>query len=414
MSRISNIISWAYFWKQKDVHAVQVIAWISLVAMLFSSAAMITLFSIYNGLEGTVKKMYQSFYSDIEITSNQGKFYKIDPDQRLKIDHLSKTYQLHEVLEDLVLMTYGNHQKPVQLKGVSQEWMLDHKIDEYLFSGVVDFSSSKAYMPIVPGLGVANDLKLDVFTFMSVPTLFYLEEGANLHSMQMLDLPEHPSRVIGTFSVQDDFDQNIVLAPIDHVRDIFAQPEGTISALEIDGIDNKRWIRKLKKELQLALGDEFVVKDRYEQNQTLYWIMQSEKWAIYAILALVMIIASFNMIGSIAMLILEKKEDIFILRSLGISEPQLFSSFFKLGLIITFFGAVGGLILGGLICLGQYYFGWISFPDGFVVQAFPVAFEWVDFVVVFATCMFIGGMAALLPSRIILKDSNESSLRMRR
>lgn len=414
MSKISNIISWAYFWKQKDIQAVQIIAWISLVAMLFSAAAMITLFSIYNGLEGTVKKMYQSFYADLEITAAEGNFFQLSESQKLEIQQLASAYPIHEVTEDLVLMTYGTHQKPVTLKGVSSEWLHDHHLEEYLFSGSLDWEIPGDYLPIIPGLGVATDLKLDVFTFLSVPSLFYLESGSELHSMQMMNLPEHPMRVVGTFRVQDDFDQNIVLAPIDAVRSIFVLPEHSISALEIDGIGQKSKIRQIKKKLKEHLGADLMVKDRYEQNQTLYWIMQSEKWAIYAILVLVMIIASFNMIGSVAMLILEKKEDIFILRSLGITELQLFHSFFKLGMLITLSGAIGGLLLGGLLCLGQYYFGWIGFPDGFVVHAFPVAFNFYDFLLVLMTCLFIGGIAALLPSRIILREGQTTSLRSRR
>ncbi len=412
MKKISTKIAWAYFWKQKDVQAVQIIAWISLVAVLFSAAAMITLFSIYNGLEGTVKKMYHAFYADLEITPVEGKFFEMTEEQKNRIQVLAGNYDYHEVVEDLVLMTYLDQQKPVKLKGVSNQWLESHEIQNYLFSGNANWETGE-HIPVITGLGVATDLKLDVFTFLSIPSVFYLDETTSMQGMNILSIPDYPLRVVGTFRIQDEFDQNYVIAPIEAVRDIFQQEVSSITSIEINGIDSKYQIKKTKQALQDLVGSSLQVKDRYQQNQTLYWIMQSEKWAIYAILVMVMIIASFNMIGSISMLILEKKQDIFILKSMGMTHRQLFWTFLKLGIMITTIGAVIGIALGYLLCLGQIYFGWISFPDGFVVQAFPVAFHWSDFVLVLGSCILIGGIAALFPS-LTIHNNDDVSLSLRK
>ncbi|HZH88634.1 MAG TPA: FtsX-like permease family protein [Chitinophagaceae bacterium] len=412
MKKISTKIAWAYFWKQKDVQAVQIIAWISLVAMLFSAAAMITLFSIYNGLEGTVKKMYHAFYADLEITPVEGKFFQFPEEQIEEIKGLVEAYDYHEVVEDLVLMTYLDQQKPVKLKGVSDQWLASHEIQNFLFSGKAHWDEGE-FIPVLSGLGVATDLKLDIFTFLSAPSVYYLDESTSLQGINMLSIPDYPLRLVGTFRIQDEFDQNYIIAPIEKVRDVFEQDTSTFTSIEINGIASKYKLKQTKQALQDLVGDSFQVKDRYQQNQTLYWIMQSEKWAIYAILVMVMIIASFNMIGSISMLILEKKQDIFILRSMGITNRQLFWTFLKLGILVTTIGATLGILLGYLLCLGQIYFGWISFPDGFVVQAFPVAFHWFDFVLVLGSCIFIGGIAALFPS-LTIHNNEDDNLRLRK
>lgn len=393
--KITSKIAWAYFWKQREVQAVQLISWISLIAMMIAAAAMITLFSVYNGLEDTVKKMYHTFYADLEITPAKGKFFELSEEQLTQIELLSQDYSLHQVAEDLVLMNFDQNQQAVKLRGVTEEWLNSHGIGDYLFSGEATWHQEYPF-PVLMGLGVATDLQVDVFTFLNQPSLFYLDASRPLHSMSALDLPEYQVQMVGTFHIQEEFDQQYVLAPLGIVQDVLGTD--ALSALQINDIGNSSRIKKLKSELIALLGDDFEVKDRYQQNQTLYWIMQSEKWAIYAILAFVMIIASFNMIGAISMLILEKKHEVFILKSMGMLPKQLFWSFLKLGLLITGLGGLIGLIIGTLLCLGQIYFGWISFPDGFVVQAFPVKFYIWDFVVVLASTLLIGGVASLMPS----------------
>lgn len=403
MRKVSSKIAWAYFWKQKEVQAVQIISWISLVAMLVTSAAMISLFSIYNGIESTIKDMYNAFYADLEITAASGKFFRLEEEQKNKIKEILPENSFYlESLEDLVLLHYEDQQKPVKLKGVDSEWLYSHKLQDYMFSGEAIWNDSYPF-PVLMGLSIANDLRLDIFTFLSEPYLYYLESSTSISSLSALNLPEYALQLNGTFHIQEEFDQSYVLTPLEKAKEIF-QLEEQLSAIEINNIKSKKQLKNIKNNIQNILGEEFNVKDRLEQNPTLYWIMQSEKWAIYAILIMVMAIASFNMIASISMLILEKKQEVFILRSMGMQDKQVFWSFFKLGLWITSIGAGLGIILGFLLCLGQIYFGWITFPDGFIAEAFPVKFKAWDFLIVFLSCFIIGSVAAIVPSLTILKE----------
>ncbi|HLS71910.1 MAG TPA: FtsX-like permease family protein [Chitinophagaceae bacterium] len=408
MRKISSKIAWAYFWKQKEVQAVQIISWISLVAMLVTSAAMISLFSIYNGIESTIKNMYNAFYSDLEITAASGKFFTLKEEQKSKIKEVLPEHSFYlESIEDLVLLHYDDQQKPVKLKGVDAAWLQSHKLQDYMFSGEADWNNSYPF-PVLMGLSIANDLRLDIFTFLTEPYLFYLDPSTSISGLSALNLPEYALQMNGTFHIQEEFDQTYVLTPLEKAKEIF-QLEGQLSAIEINKLQSKRQIKKAKTSIQEILGEDFIVRDRLEQNPTLYWIMQSEKWAIYAILIMVMAIASFNMIASISMLILEKKHEVFILRSMGMQDKQVFLSFFKLGLWITGIGAGLGIILGFLLCLGQMHFGWIAFPDGFIEEAFPVKFKIWDFVIVFFSCFIIGAFAAIVPSLTILKEEKAMS-----
>jgi len=209
----------------------------------------------------------------------------------------------------------------------------------------------------------------------------------------------HPS---GVFEVQQQFDEMIIV-PIDFARGLLGEEKG-VSAIEIN-LKNPDLLDKMQREISAALGETFVVKNRMQQNQLLYKILTSEKWAIFLILTFVLIIAIFNIIGSLTMLVIDKSKDIAILNSMGASPGMIRSIFFTEGMMISLVGCMAGMLTGLIFCLLQQHYGWIKMdqPD-LTIEAYPVAMKWTDFVLVFITVNVISIIASLISSRLSVKN----------
>jgi lipoprotein-releasing system permease protein len=207
---------------------------------------------------------------------------------------------------------------------------------------------------------------------------------------------------LGVFSVlQEEFDQETVIVPIEFARELLMYND-EVSSIDLKLKPNSNF-EEFQQKLEKLLGKRFVVKNRFQQHEFLYKVMQSEKWAIFLILSFILIIASFNLTGSLTMLIIDKKNDIIILQNMGASKSLIKNVFLFEGWLISIFGALIGLALGGLICFIQIKFGIISFPDLYIVKDYPVKVEAMDFIYVFLTVVFIGFIASWYPVRYITK-----------
>ncbi len=392
-------IAWRYFRGKKNIQAINIISWISISAIAISAAAMVILFSVFNGLEATIKNMYTSFYPEYKITGEKGKFFQITESQKQDLSKIPEVSSLTYCIEDMVLVSHNEEQKVAILKGVDNKWFDISELERYMLEGDAKWQSenSSPYIPVLMGVSMMASLNVDMNSVFSDLAIFYPDLSVNIAQNPESALNNYPLKTNGIFHIQEEFDGHYILAPLAATQEVFKQ-QNSYSSIEMKAY-NPHSETAIKKEIQSILGKEFIIETRFEQNKTLYMVMQSEKWAIYAILLLVLIIASFNMIGSLSMLVLEKKKDIIILKSMGANKRVINRIFLIEGMILALVGGGTGIILGYLISLGQKYFGWIELPSGFIVQAYPVGFKLEDFILVFITCLFIGLFAAWFPAR---------------
>lgn len=378
------------------MQAINVISWISIGAIAVSTAAMIILFSVFNGLEDTVKSLFSSFYPDIKVEKIKGKFFKLTDLQKQEISGLKNVHFFSYSLEDMVLLANEEEQRPAVLKGIEEQWFQVSQLEKYMLEGSAAWENNLPYPPVIVGLNIAAALRLSPRDAFGSLNIYYPRKQANFAQNPESALKKILAKPEGIFHIQEDFDNQYLLTPLSVAQDLLER-SGQYSSIEFKMNPNFSE-KETQLNLERILGPDFKILSRFQQNKTLYMIMQSEKWAVYSILLLVLVIASFNMIGSLSMLVLEKKKDILILKSMGALPSTIRFVFLFEGVIIAFFGGFIGILFGTLVCLGQRYFGWIGLPDGFIMSAYPVSFQFSDYLLVSCTAIMVGFIAALYPA----------------
>lgn len=389
-------VVWRYFFVKKSVQAINIISWISMGAIAVSVAAMVILFSVFNGLDHTIKELYTSFNPELKITPEKGKFFQLSKTKEAQLKGLPGLAFMSETIEDMALLSNDNEQRPAVLKGVDNVWFSVSSMDSFMISGSAAWPENASYVSAILGLSIANSLSIDVNNPFSELRIFYPKSNFKLNLNPEQSLSTLLTRPEGLFHIQEDLDDKYVLLPLRAAQRLFQQP-GMISAIEMKA-NNPSDVSQLRRAAKQIMGDDFKVADRFEQNQTLFMVLSGEKWMVYVILLFVLLLASFNLTGCLYMLVLEKKKDIAILKSMGMSARSVRRIFLSEGVFLALAGAVMGIVLGFLICLGQIYFGWVGLPNGFVIAAYPVAFEWTDFILVFFTALIVGLLAAWYPA----------------
>jgi len=375
--------------------AVAIISRISLVGVSVGAMTLIIVLSVFNGFESLVVSLFNAFDPDIRIEKVEGKHFHLEdfPHQKIKEMEGVKDYSL--CLEEIALLTYGQKQQIVSLKGVEKHYAEISDIDKMLLRG--NFILNSGDIPLmVLGLGTEYSLSISV-NDKSRPISVYAPDrtksGGNISSAFVSDyvLPA------GVFSVQEEFDNRYVFVPFDFVQDLYKYSD-EVSYMEVF-LEDKADVQKTKNAIKKLLGDSYYVKDRLEQQEFIYKIMKSEKWAVFMILGFILLIASFNVIGTLSMLIIEKKKDIFVMQSLGASLKDIRRIFLIQGSLMIFLGGLIGVFVGGIICWLQQEFELIGFATSgnFVVSSYPVKMIWIDFVFVTLLILLIGVLSSLYP-----------------
>jgi len=390
-------LAFRYFRGKRSANVVPILSRISMVAIAVSSAAMIIVFSVFNGMEGMVKKLYSGFYPPVKVTVARGKFFTLSPDMPAKIMSIAGVKNITTVIEDnaIVKNTDLGGQKVITLKGIDKGFFKVNDIREAI-TGEDTVSTGKPYTAIA-GRNIVNELSVDIDNVFSRIELYYPNpENKNLAG-NMTDafrsLEMHPA---GSFQISDEHDDKYILAPLSLVQVLLHQ-EGKYSSVEISIAPGTE--EKVVAALQKLFGDGYRVETRYEQNKTMFSVLSGEKWAIYAILTMVLLIASFNMVGALSMLVLEKQKDIGILKAMGALPADIRSVFMLEGLLWALTGGVSGIVLGYIICLLQKRFGFVTINGSFLMDAYPVEMHIADLFLVAVTVSFVGILAAWYPSR---------------
>lgn len=397
----SFYIAKRYLFARKSKNVINIISAISVVGVSIGTMALIVILSVFNGFNNLVQSLFNSFDPDIKITIKEGKTFSSRAERIQNLKKLKGVLYMSEIIEENALLKYDDRQYIVTVKGVSDEFINMSGIDSMIIDGEFILKENKNNYAVI-GQGVA--LNLAVGLNFITPINIYVPKRTQKVSLN----PEkafsrkyiYPS---GIFAIQQDFDSRYIIVPIDFARDLLDY-SNEVSAIELklDPVFNKN---KIQEEIKKHLGTGYEVKNRFEQQELLYKIMKSEKWAIFLILTFILIIASFNVIGSLTMLIIEKKKDIDTLRSLGTNLSVLRTIFLFEGWMISILGAILGLMTGTIICWIQQHFGLIKIQgsDSFVIDTYPVNIELPDFIYVFLTVLFIGYLAAWYPVRYITR-----------
>lgn len=369
-----------------------------MVAIMVSTAALIIVLSVFNGFEGLVQNLYGDFYADLKIVPASGKYITVDSGLINKIRSISGVNQLSFVAEEKAVLANGDdYQTIVFLKGVDKNYNNVNKLNHYISYGKYELGTADA-PAIIAGSGIANAVGADPQSPLSDLVIYLPNRKAKnynsidaMHSFQV-----KPS---GIFSVQQEFDDKYAFTNLAFMQYMLDLDANQYSSIEISATDRDK-INDIQKNLQHVIGKNFIVQTRYQQNQSLFTVMEIEKWVIYGILSLILLVAAFNMIGALTMLVLEKEKDIAVLKAMGASENRIKNIFLGEGFLLAGVGGILGMIIAYIICFLQIKYKLIKLEGGtFIIDYYPVKMMLLDFLLVALTILIIAIIASFLPAK---------------
>ena len=396
--RLASFIAGRYLFAKKSHNVINIISAISAIGMAIGTAALIIILSVYNGFDSLIKSMMSNVEPDFLIVPNSGKTFVPNEEAFDLIYDLPEVKSMCCVLQEQVFISYDGKQKLAKAKGVDWIYESESTLGNCMVKG--NFKLHKGDIPMAAvGVGLAYEMGIDP-AFLSPIEIFYptrtrkismSNPAASIESVKVW-----PS---GTFSINADTDRDLMILPIAKMQELLEYEGDVISGMEIrltEGTSAKT-ARKLQKSISETLGENYIVKNRFQQNESLYKMMKYEKAAIFMILIFVVIIIAFNIFGSLSMLIIEKQDDISTLKSLGAKDSLINKIFILEGWMISLAGLAGGLLLGIGFALLQQQFGFIKMPGHFIVQAYPVILSWSDVLLTTVGVATVGYVIATLP-----------------
>jgi lipoprotein-releasing system permease protein len=386
-----------YFSTKKNSNFVHIISWVSLLGVAIGTAALILVLSVFNGFEDLVLKMYNSFDPHLQITATEGKVFHPEKISAVLVnpEFESSAY----ILEEKVLLKYQEKEFIATVKGVSETYQELTNFDSLLVDGEYINSYENKNVAVV-GSGVAYHLSIGLGTMFEQLQVFVPNRNSKTLLNSQTAFRQGSVLPVGIFSIQAELDQEYIITPLAFIQQL-ADRDNNISAVEIKLKDEDRMLA-IQEQLAIALGDDFIVKNRLEQQEFLYKILNTEKLAVFLILAFIMIIATFNIIGALSMLMLDKKKDITTFRSLGCTVQDIQSVFFRKSMLTILFGIGIGLFIGLGLAFLQQTFGFIGMGGGsFVINTYPIAIVFADIILVSFTVFTIGLLASWYPAKVL-------------
>ena len=395
-----------YLISKKSHNAINVISGVSVCGIALATLALVCTLSVFNGFQELVTTFFTAFDPELKITSVSGKVFDAQDERIQSLRQLPELEVFSESLEDNAMVQYKGRQAMVVIKGVEDNFNQLTAIDSILYGRgdmvlhdeVVDYA--------IPGVDVTSSLGTGI-RFLDPLEVYAPKRGSKINvanpstSFQTAYL--HSSGLI--FAVnQQKYDASYILTSLSFARDLF-QYDTEVSSIELKLKEGSN-IYKVQKKISQSLGEDFQVLNRYEQQADTYRIMEVEKLISYAFLSFILLIACFNVIGSLSMLIIDKRADVVTLRNLGANDRLISRIFLLEGCMISFMGAIIGVALGLILCFAQQEFGILSLGSGassgaFVVDAYPVSVHFSDVVLVLITVLVIGYLSVLLPVRYL-------------
>ncbi len=403
MSNLPLDIARRYLFAKKSQNVINIISGISAMGVMVATAALIIVLSVFNGLNGLVTNLFGSFDADLKISAAEGKTFKIDSLLRSCTLENANFAAAAEVVEDHALVKNGRRQMPATILGVSPSYANVTDIANIVIDG--QFQPNQCLL----GGNLADQLGVSSVSFFPSITFFAPKRYGKVNMQNPeSSFIEVQGRVSGAFLVQQiDYDATYIISGINMARELFCFDDDEVTSIvlkyntEASNSENKKY----RKELEEQLGPDYVVKDKWQQHESFFKMMEVEKFMSFFILLFIVLIAAFNIIGSLSMLIFEKRESISVLRSLGADENFTTRVFLFEGWLVSIGGALLGLVLGVLLVLAQEKWSIITFgdADSYIISAYPVQLLWSDVLLVFVAVVVLAALAAWYPVKTIVR-----------
>lgn len=397
-------LAWRYLFSKKEHNIINVISGISMIGIMVSTAALVVVLSVFNGMSDIIGSWFNALHADFEVTLHEGKSFPIDSFPMDQLRDIPDVKAVNEIVGDLSLANYEDRQELLYIKGVPDNYLREYHFENMLIDG--DTALWKMRQPCaIMGSGVAGRLQVNLLSY-DLLKLYYPKRTKKNFSNAADAFNTHYLMPSGVICTNTDYDENYIFCPIAFVRELMHY-EGEVTSVEIQLKEGAN-AAKLRPKIENILGEKYCVRDKYEQEESLYRTMKSEKFVIYLILAFILILAAFNIIGALGMLILEKKTDTAVLFSMGAPKSLIQRVFVYEGLMVSALGGVAGTILGAVICLLQQTFHIVKLGGGgshYIIPYYPVQMRFSDLLIVLATILIISFLTSLIPA-YNLKKSN--------
>lgn len=395
-----------YLLSKKSRNVVNIISRVALIGIMVGTMALTIVLSVFNGFDDLIQSFFSVFDPELKITAAEGKYFTPQGAAFDSIrNHPDVAYFADEV-EEIAHLRFEDHQYIANIKGVDDRYIEMSRIDSFIYDGKMKLADNSNYYTVI-GHGVAYNLGIAVNfvrpIYISVP-----KKGETFNSLS------NPFRqkylfLSGVYSVgQQEVDDKYAIISIDVARELLDLDKNEVTAVALKLRSNSN-VKSVQKELKQILGDTYIIENRYQQHESYYRVAESERLFIFITFAFILIIASFNLAGSLSMQIIDKKKDIHILQSFGATRKQISQIFFFEGCLVSVIGTLAGIVLGVIICIGQQQFGWIKMPGGFAVTSYPVSIRLSSLLIIAITVLIIGAFISWLPIKFMPKKFFEIS-----
>jgi len=386
------------------MHAINIISGISMLGVFVGAAALFIILSVFNGFEKVILSLYSNFTPELKIEPKEGKTFNPNTAYFQTLHKDPRVFSFTEVLQEKALIRYGNSKVIGTVMGVSEEFLRSKQLDSTIQDGAFMLRAGNTDFAVL-GASVQANLGINIKDPLAALQIYSPRRTATESANPLNEFVVRSIYPSGVFAVQQDFD-DIIVTPIGFMRDLLGQPV-EVSSININfkkGTD----IKSVEGEVSDKLGPKYEVKNRIMQNAVLYKTLNYERWSIYMILTFVVVIAIFNIIGSLTMLVIDKQKDIAILTGLGAGKRMIQGIFFFEGMMISMIGCVAGLVAGTIFCLLQEHFKLVKMGSSMtVMDAYPVDIKFFDYIIVLLTVTIIAVIASGISARLSVKRLDE-------
>jgi lipoprotein-releasing system permease protein len=399
--KLSVYIAKRYLFAKKSRNAINIISAVSVSGVAVVTMALIIILSVFNGLESMVNMIFSTFDPDLKVTVTEGKVFTPDSANLVRLSEIKGVAVFSLTLEENALLRYGDRQYIAVIKGVDDNYKYVTNIDSSMWEGEFKLKTEKNNPEAVIGMGVANSLGIRI-NFITALNIFVPRRTGSVNLNAENAFSKKYIFPSGIFEIEQEYDSKYIFLPLDFTRELL-EYNSEVSSIEVK-LTRSADLAVVQNEVKNIFGNNYLVRNQLEQQDIFYKVMRSERLAIFFILTLILIIASFNIIGSLTMLIIEKERDIEILKSLGAENNLIRKIFIFEGWMISIIGAFAGIVLGFIICFLQQRYGLIKLnSESLIIDAYPVTMKLRDFIIVPATVLLIGYWAAWYPVRFLTK-----------
>jgi len=396
---VSWFIAKRYLFSKKSKSIINIISAISIIGVFVSTSSLVIVLSGFNGVEGLVKDIYGKYDADITITPKLGKTFNKKDILSEKLNNIDNISATSFFIEQVVMIMHNDKWATAKMKGVEDSYKSICLSDSIIYYGNNNLWKDSIPLAIL-GIGIQNQIQVNSNSFYNNISVYALLRNKKINVNNKSAFKPISINVGGVFNINPEYNNEYFIVPIEIAQELLEYNDD-VSGIDIS-LKEKSKTKVTKQNIIDIVGDNFIVKTKYEKNEVIYEINQSEKWMVFSILIFILLLSTFNIVASLTMLILDKKKDIYTLSALGTSQSTIKKIFFKEGFLISFVGGVLGMCFGIIICIIQIKFHLIAL-DNSVITYWPVVINYYDLLLVFIVLIFIGIISSALPTLYLIK-----------